>query len=203
TPSSPPPGQRSRLGLAHPPPGGSHQVGTDAPSSNRADGIHTAQAVSLHLDAPAPGVRAPPRPPCRGMEATAAPQLVSLTSLNRTEPLGLLSQQAAANEQPLYSEYRPPVRDLIPLPKAVLYLLMAALVVVGVAYAIVGHLIKDLAHDLVDWLLGPQPNAPDKENDLDAMTLPPSGFHPAQPPMAEPHSSGEVHITLQGAAQPT
>lgn len=137
------------------------------------------------------------------MEAVSALQLVNLTSLNRTELLGLLTQQSSANEQPLYSEYKPPVRDLIPLPKAVLYLLMAALVVVGVAYAIVGHLIKDLAHDFVDWLLGPQPDVPDKENDLDAPTLPPSGFHSAQHPSGEPHSHSEVHIVLQGAPQPT
>lgn len=51
-------------------------------------------------------------------------------------------------DDPLYKQYRPPVKDLIPLPKAVLYLLMAALVVVGVAYAIIGHLIKDLAIDI-------------------------------------------------------
>lgn len=43
----------------------------------------------------------------------------------------------------------PPDREPIPLPKAVLYLLMAALVVVLVAYAIVGHLIKDLLHEFV------------------------------------------------------
>ncbi|CAM5117923.1 unnamed protein product [Natator depressus] len=161
------------------------------------------QAISTHPEAPAPGVRAPPRPPPQGMEAVSALQLMNLTSLNRTEAVGLLSQHSSANEQPLYSEYKPPVRDLIPLPKAVLYLLMAALVVVGVAYAIVGHLIKDLAHDLIDWLLGPQPDAPDKENDSDAAPAPPSGFYRAQPPMAEPHSPGEVHIMLQGAAQPT
>lgn len=51
-------------------------------------------------------------------------------------------------DDPLYKQYNPPVKDLIALPKAVLYLLMAALVVVGVAYAIVGHLIKDLAIDI-------------------------------------------------------
>lgn len=51
-------------------------------------------------------------------------------------------------EDPLYKQYKPPVKDLIVLPKAVIYLLMAALVVVGVAYAIVGHLIKDLAIDI-------------------------------------------------------
>lgn len=48
----------------------------------------------------------------------------------------------------LYKQYKPPVKELIPLPKGVLYLIMAALVVVGVAYAIVGHLIKDLAIDI-------------------------------------------------------
>lgn len=49
---------------------------------------------------------------------------------------------------PLYEEYRPPPLDAIRLPRYVLYLLLAALLVVAVAYAIVGHLIKDLAHDL-------------------------------------------------------
>ena len=49
---------------------------------------------------------------------------------------------------PLYEEYRPPPLDAIRLPRYVLYLLLAAFLVVAVAYAIVGHLIKDLAHDL-------------------------------------------------------
>ena len=49
---------------------------------------------------------------------------------------------------PLYEEYRPPPLDAIRLPRNALYLLLAALLVVAVAYAIVGHLIKDLAHDL-------------------------------------------------------
>ncbi|KAI2587894.1 hypothetical protein G5576_016773 [Homo sapiens] len=59
---------------------------------------------------------------------------------------------------PLYEEYRPPPLDSIRLPRYVLYLLLAALVVVAVAYAIVGHLIKDLAHDLADWAFGPKPD---------------------------------------------
>lgn len=49
---------------------------------------------------------------------------------------------------PMYEEYRPPALDTIRLPRYALYLLMAAILVVAVAYAIVGHLIKDLAHDL-------------------------------------------------------
>lgn len=56
-------------------------------------------------------------------------------------------------DDPMYKQYKPAVKDLIPLPKAVLYLLMAALVVVGVAYAIIGHLIKDLAIDIAGTAL--------------------------------------------------
>ena len=50
--------------------------------------------------------------------------------------------------EPLYKQYKPPPRDIIQLPKSVIYLSMAALVVVAVAYAIVGHLIKDLMLDI-------------------------------------------------------
>lgn len=56
--------------------------------------------------------------------------------------------QVWSQTPPLYEEYRPPPLDTIRLPRYVLYLLLAALLVVVVAYAIVGHLIKDLAHDL-------------------------------------------------------
>lgn len=56
-------------------------------------------------------------------------------------------------DEPLYKQFKPQVRDLVPLPRAVIYLLMAALVVVGVAYAIVGHLIKDLAIDITGSIL--------------------------------------------------
>ncbi|XP_045155984.1 uncharacterized protein LOC123522774 [Echinops telfairi] len=59
---------------------------------------------------------------------------------------------------PLYQEYQPPPLDTIHLPRDVLYLLLAGLLVVAVAYAIVGHLIKDLAHDLADWAFGPKPD---------------------------------------------
>ncbi|KAL4608221.1 hypothetical protein GN956_G25002 [Arapaima gigas] len=61
----------------------------------------------------------------------------------------------------LYEDYVPPARDAIHLPKHVLYLLIAALVVVTVLYAITGHLITDLIHDLAaDWLFGEQPQEP-------------------------------------------
>ncbi|XP_047633517.1 small integral membrane protein 44 [Phacochoerus africanus] len=67
---------------------------------------------------------------------------------------------------PLYEEYHPPPLDTIRLPRYVLYLLLAALLVVAVAYAIVGHLIKDLAHDLADWLFGPKPDQEDAPREL-------------------------------------
>lgn len=67
---------------------------------------------------------------------------------------------------PLYKEYRPPPLDAIRLPRYALYLLLAALLVVAVAYAIVGHLIKDLAHDLADWAFGPKPDQEDAPREL-------------------------------------
>uniref|UniRef100_W5MP67 Si:dkey-61n16.5 n=1 Tax=Lepisosteus oculatus TaxID=7918 RepID=W5MP67_LEPOC len=87
----------------------------------------------------------------------------NITSFNITD------EYSFSNNDPLYKDYKPTPRDLIPLPKAVLYLLMAALVVVAVAYAIVGHLIKDLAHDLADCILGPSEEELEK-NDLSCIT---------------------------------
>ncbi|KAK9539122.1 hypothetical protein VZT92_004252 [Zoarces viviparus] len=57
----------------------------------------------------------------------------------------------------LFESYIPPSRDDIHLPTYVLYLIMAIFVVLGVLYAIIGHLIKDLIHDVADWMLGVQP----------------------------------------------
>ncbi|KAF7698145.1 hypothetical protein C0J45_12754 [Silurus meridionalis] len=89
-----------------------------------------------------------------------------MTSFNMTDEIGHAYQYSFPAEDALYKEYKAPTRDLIPLPKAVLYLLMAALVVVAVAYAIVGHLIKDLASDVVDCALGPNEDELEKENNV-------------------------------------
>ncbi|XP_026111490.1 uncharacterized protein LOC113088207 [Carassius auratus] len=80
---------------------------------------------------------------------------VNITSVNVSVSGSQHAFQYAVYESPLYKEYRPPARDLIQLPRVLLYLMMAAVVVLAVAYAIVGHLIKDLAHDILDWALGP------------------------------------------------
>uniref|UniRef100_A0A3P8TPN3 Si:ch211-276a17.5 n=1 Tax=Amphiprion percula TaxID=161767 RepID=A0A3P8TPN3_AMPPE len=79
----------------------------------------------------------------------------------------------------MYKEYKPPPRDLIQLPKSVLYLLMAALVVVAVAYAIVGHLIKDLMLDIT-CLLGPVEEELKKDGDVEGVSplhMPPALTH--------------------------
>ncbi|KAM8764286.1 small integral membrane protein 44 [Rhynchonycteris naso] len=81
---------------------------------------------------------------------------------------GLVDERAESWSQApqLFEEYRPPPLDAILLPRYVLYLLLAVLLVVAVAYAIVGHLIKDLAHDLADWAFGPKPDQEDTPRPL-------------------------------------
>ena len=71
-----------------------------------------------------------------------------MENFNFTGMGGKSFQNLVHSVEPLYKEYKPPPRDLIQLPKSVVYLVMAALVVVAVAYAIVGHLIKDLMLDI-------------------------------------------------------
>ncbi|XP_077356063.1 uncharacterized protein LOC144003547 [Festucalex cinctus] len=94
--------------------------------------------------------------------------------------------QSTSLEEPLYKQYKPVNKEMIPLPKAVLYLLMAALVVVGVAYTIIGHLIKDLAIDIADCMLGP-PGNEDKEQDTN-----PEGLASHPPPHPFAHNAFHV-----------
>ncbi|XP_032857942.2 small integral membrane protein 24 isoform X2 [Tyto alba] len=67
-----------------------------------------------------------------------------------------LLQYPPEDDGVLYVDYKPPALDSIRLPRYVLYLLMASTLVLMVAYAIVGHLIKDLVHDFADWAFGPK-----------------------------------------------
>uniref|UniRef100_A0ABM5EM31 Small integral membrane protein 44 n=1 Tax=Pogona vitticeps TaxID=103695 RepID=A0ABM5EM31_9SAUR len=55
-----------------------------------------------------------------------------------------------------FMDYTPPALDALRLPRYILYLVMAIIIVFGVAYAIVGHLIDDLVHDFADWAFGPK-----------------------------------------------
>lgn len=68
---------------------------------------------------------------------------------NHTSGMEHIFQYSYSESDLLFTDNRPPARDSMPLPKAVLYLVMAALVVVAVAYAIVGHLVKDVVNDFV------------------------------------------------------
>ncbi|KAG5275646.1 hypothetical protein AALO_G00122990 [Alosa alosa] len=88
-------------------------------------------------------------PDLAGMSASHPP-----LDTNHTSGLEHVFQYSYSENNHLYTDYRTPPKDSIPLPKAVLYLVMAALVVVAVAYAIVGHLVKDLVHEFVDWVFG-------------------------------------------------
>ncbi|KAJ8404154.1 hypothetical protein AAFF_G00339270 [Aldrovandia affinis] len=96
---------------------------------------------------------------------------INTTGLNYTDDTGQVYQYSIPGDNgELYKEYKPAPRDIIPLPKAVLYLLMAALVVVAVAYVIVGHLVKDLARDIADCVLWPNEDVSEKESDLRCIT---------------------------------
>lgn len=69
-------------------------------------------------------------------------------------PRQLLQAPPEEDDGVLYVEYKPPALDSIRLPRYVVYLVMAASLVLVVAYAIVGHLIKDLVHDFAGESLG-------------------------------------------------
>lgn len=51
-------------------------------------------------------------------------------------------------EEAYFLDYVPPPRDAISLPHNVVYVLVGVVLVLVATYAIVGHLIKDLMHDL-------------------------------------------------------
>ncbi|KAL7397541.1 hypothetical protein ABVT39_023692 [Epinephelus coioides] len=53
---------------------------------------------------------------------------------NHTSGMEHVLQYSYSESDLLYTDYRTPARDSIPLPKAVLYLVMAALVVVAIFY---------------------------------------------------------------------
>ncbi|KYO25715.1 hypothetical protein Y1Q_0001159 [Alligator mississippiensis] len=181
---------RLKLGLLpdpSPSPGPSNHAGADAPSSKGTVGLQAAQTAQSILLAAG----------LQDMEAASEVQPTNLTGTHRTDPAELLSPHATSHESPLPSDSPTPLRNLTPLPKAVLYLLMAALVVVVMAYAIVGHLLKDLLRDLVDGLLGPQPNPPNKDSEGEAAALHPRGPCAAPSPMA--CGPGDVRVALEEA----
>ncbi|XP_047231274.1 uncharacterized protein LOC124874105 [Girardinichthys multiradiatus] len=107
---------------------------------------------------------------------------------NQTSGMEHIFQYSFSENDLLFTDYRTPARDSIPLPKAVLYLVMAALVVVAVAYAIVGHLVKDVVNDFVgggrsivaegdggetsepDWVFDPRRSANRNKTEISCIT---------------------------------
>lgn len=66
-----------------------------------------------------------------------------------------LSSRRREEEEAYFVDYIPPARDAITLPRNVVYVLVGVVLVILATYAIVGHLIKDLMHDLAGnpWLV--------------------------------------------------
>lgn len=52
------------------------------------------------------------------------------------------------DEEAYFVDYIPPARDAIALPRNVVYVLVGVVLIIVATYGIVGHLIKDLMHDL-------------------------------------------------------
>ncbi|XP_054595355.1 small integral membrane protein 44 [Nothobranchius furzeri] len=91
--------------------------------------------------------------------------LLNLTQLV-FEHRQLLQLSSPKDEEDAYFvDYVPPARDAITLPRSVVYVLVGVVLIIVVTYAIVGHLIKDLMHDLADWIFGPKPVEKDPEDE--------------------------------------
>ncbi|XP_059915416.1 uncharacterized protein LOC132463352 isoform X2 [Gadus macrocephalus] len=82
--------------------------------------------------------------------------VANLTRLVVPEHRRLLQISQRATEEPYFMDYIPPARDAIALPRYVAYILVGLVLVLVATYAIVGHLINDLIHDLADCVLGPK-----------------------------------------------
>ncbi|KAM8930482.1 uncharacterized protein RCH25_006372 [Pelodytes ibericus] len=105
-------------------------------------------------------------------QTTYLPHTEPMSATNFTTGLDNLFQYSysESEEDQLYKDYKPPPKEPVPLPKAVLYLLMAALVMVAVVYAIVGHLIKDLIHDFIDWIFGSSQEVNSNKSDINCIS---------------------------------
>lgn len=77
----------------------------------------------------------------------------------------LLQLSKGKQEEAYFVDYIPPARDAITLPPNVVYILIGVVLVIVATYAIVGHLIKDLMHDLAG-----NPNPP-VDGDLSSPSL--------------------------------
>lgn len=82
------------------------------------------------------------------LNASGGALLLNLTQLVFEHRQLLQFSRRKEEEEAYFVDYIPPARDAIPLPRSVVYVLVGVVLVVVATYAIVGHLITDLMHDL-------------------------------------------------------
>lgn len=73
--------------------------------------------------------------------------VLNLTQLVEHRQLLQLSRRKE-EEEAYFVDYIPPARDALTLPRNVVYVLVGVVLIIVATYAIVGHLIDDLMHDL-------------------------------------------------------
>lgn len=110
--------------------------------------------------------------------------LNSAQLLNITQPVPKQRQllqlyRQEDEDEPYFVDYVPPARDTITLPRNVVYVLVGVMLIIMATYAIVGHLINDLMHDLAGNL---------QQEGCKVTSTPP------------PHSSSCVHSDLSVCA---
>ncbi|GLD58590.1 uncharacterized protein AKAME5_001068900 [Lates japonicus] len=103
------------------------------------------------------------RQPAVLLNASGGPLLLNITQVVFEHRQLLQLPRRREEEEAYFVDYVPPARDAITLPRNVVYILVGVVLVIVATYAIVGHLIKDLMHDLADWILGPKPVEDDSE----------------------------------------
>lgn len=80
--------------------------------------------------------------------AATEPQALAWNITGLQSPGSRTLLQAQSGDGVYFVDYKPPARDTILLPRNLLYVLAGVALVVVATYAIVGHLINDLIHDL-------------------------------------------------------
>ncbi|XP_075338424.1 uncharacterized protein LOC142398347 [Odontesthes bonariensis] len=80
-------------------------------------------------------------------------QLLNLTQLVFDHRRLLQLYRRKEEEEAFFVDYIPPARDAITLPRSVVYVLVGVVLIIVATYAIVGHLIKDLMHDLAVFFI--------------------------------------------------
>ena len=93
--------------------------------------------------------------PVVSLNASGGALLLNLTQLVFEHRQLLQLSRRKEEEEAYFVDYIPPARDAIHLPRSVVYVLVGVALVLVATYAIVGHLIKDLLHDLAGnpWLV--------------------------------------------------